>query len=295
MNYDIELRFIPPLFLHGANLDAAEFRASSIRGQLRDWFRLCGGSADQEQAVFGGLHGGAKRSDPVASHIVVRIGNCGGSPKLEPTLPHKSGGPSAIKKALVQAFCHVLISSRNGSIPDEENQLFHRALKAWLLMGSIGQRTTRGGGNFTWHWDVFPMPSTLDAYNAACQEVLAGTQVKAALLQAAPFDNETDARKVITNTLGGPFPKTQTEGRHLEDIRHPLGYVQGSSRKVSSLRFRVCKIQNRFYILAIWDGREDVTGNLSTDMYEVINLLADHEPESKPIGLLLRKSSLYEK
>ena len=288
----MKLNFITPLFLHGANPNAAEFRSPSIRGQLRDWFRLCGGTADQEQNVFGGLHGGVKRKDPVASHIVVRIGDCGGTPKREATLPHKSGDSAAVKEALSQAVCHVLITSRNGPIPDAEKTLFDRALKAWLLMGSLGQRTTRGGGNFSWKWEQFRMPATPDEYQAACQEILDGTRVRVALLKSKCYKSEIDARKVITDTLGGPSP-APGEIDSLENLRHPLGYVDRSSRKTSTLRFRICKIQDRFYILAMWDGREEVTGNLASDLRAVIDLLANHKPEPKQIGLLLRESDLY--
>ncbi|MCL2104631.1 MAG: type III-B CRISPR module RAMP protein Cmr1 [Kiritimatiellaeota bacterium] len=42
--YTNRLSFITPTFLAGANQNTPEIRASSIRGQLRWWFRVLGGT-----------------------------------------------------------------------------------------------------------------------------------------------------------------------------------------------------------------------------------------------------------
>ena len=60
--------FTTPTFLCGADQSLAEIRPASIRGQLRWWFRVLGGTGAQEAAVFGGVHGGT-----VASPVVVRV------------------------------------------------------------------------------------------------------------------------------------------------------------------------------------------------------------------------------
>ena len=53
--YDFEI--ITPCFCAGANPAEAEIRAPSIRGQLRWWFRVLGGSAAEEASVFGSVAG----------------------------------------------------------------------------------------------------------------------------------------------------------------------------------------------------------------------------------------------
>ena len=50
--YTVEL--ITPCFCAGADQTTAEIRAPSIRGELRWWFRVLGGTPEQERAVFGG-------------------------------------------------------------------------------------------------------------------------------------------------------------------------------------------------------------------------------------------------
>ena len=49
------IRFITPLFSRSMLEDSPEIRPSSIRGQLRWWFRALGGNAIDEKAVFGGI------------------------------------------------------------------------------------------------------------------------------------------------------------------------------------------------------------------------------------------------
>lgn len=292
-NISITLQFVTPLFLHGADVNAPEIRVPSIRGQLRDWFRMLGGTTDEEQSVFGGLHGGSKRNEPVASRIVLRVvDRTNGTPKSMATLPHKQGGPSAMKNGFHEAFFDLLVSSRLGLSKDSEDA-FLRALKAWLLLGGLGQRATRGGGSLKWAgWNAFPYPDTLDIYREACRAVLDSAPLRAEVLEQ-PFDTETEARKVVTNTLGGPFPCHFEDVPNLRSINDPLGFVQKQSRKVSTLKLTIRKIGQQFFIVAVWDDRGNVTGNRTSDLHDVIDLLADHKPQPKKIGLLLRESKLY--
>lgn len=67
--YCIEVELVTPCISSGVDQSVAEFRAPSIRGELRSWFRWLGGSRDEEQAVFGGVHGEA----PSASQVIVRV------------------------------------------------------------------------------------------------------------------------------------------------------------------------------------------------------------------------------
>ena len=62
------LTFITPAFLAGANQNSPEVRAPSIRGALRWWFRVLGGTIEEEKALFGGVHNGT-----VASAVRVRV------------------------------------------------------------------------------------------------------------------------------------------------------------------------------------------------------------------------------
>jgi CRISPR/Cas system CMR-associated protein Cmr1 (group 7 of RAMP superfamily) len=62
------LEFITPCFCAGAEQTVAELRASAVRGELRWWFRVLGGSGREEDEVFGGVRG----NSPTASSLWVR-------------------------------------------------------------------------------------------------------------------------------------------------------------------------------------------------------------------------------
>ena len=61
---------ITPCFCAGADPNMAELRAPSIRGELRWWFRVLGGSPEAEKSLFGGVHNGT-----YASKIGIRVKN----------------------------------------------------------------------------------------------------------------------------------------------------------------------------------------------------------------------------
>lgn len=75
MKKEYKFDILTNLFATGADSTSAEIRASAIRGELRWWFRVLGGFADdtrsvseQETEIFGGVHGGA-----VKSNITLRV------------------------------------------------------------------------------------------------------------------------------------------------------------------------------------------------------------------------------
>lgn len=79
MNREIvkDLTFVTPAFLAGADQNKPEIRAPSIRGALRWWFRVLGGSPDEEDALFGTVHRKQEDKDkgPIASAVVLRVDN----------------------------------------------------------------------------------------------------------------------------------------------------------------------------------------------------------------------------
>lgn len=158
------MTLITPCFCAGANPNVAELRASAIRGQLRWWFRVLGGTSELEKEIFGGVHEGAK-----ASKIVVRVKN---ENKLvgEPSeLPQQNGrlyylfhfanasgkqrgdkyGPRYAKYAWLKegSTFTIEVLSRLPVRPEEESQ-FLRAWNAFINLGALGLRQTRGLGAF---------------------------------------------------------------------------------------------------------------------------------------------------
>ncbi len=166
----------------------------------------------------------------------------------------------------------LLLSTRLGGLPAALDEKLVRTLDAWLLMGALGLRATRGGGNFTWEGQ----PATPEAYQSAVSDIISGSSLRAGLLEK-DYANAETARSDITDTLSdSAFGGTA-----------PLGKAIGG-RKTSPLRFRVVRFESGvFRILALWDGRTEVTGNSTRDLAHAIETLAE---KNKAIGLQLRQA-----
>ena len=285
MNRTIEIKFLTPLFSHGAT-DEPEIRPASIRGMLHEWFRRLGGDIVAERRVFGGVAGCKGYEAVRASSIVVRVADVKGTVADVSTLPHKLGGKAARRKAFsAGTTCRIVLSDRLGGLSDEDEELFEAAVNAWLLMGTLGYRATRAAGSFSWQDATFEMPTDRLAYEDACRNLLddsnASGNVKVAVLERG-YATAEQARKDVSDSLGGPERNGQDELRRLHN---PLGGI--SPRKTSPLKYRIVKIGEVFHILALWDNRRKVTGNTEDDFYGVIDLLAKKKPE---LGRQLREA-----
>lgn len=277
MNIELKLTFITPCFSHGAT-DTAEIRPASIRGMLHQWFRLLGGTFQQEREVFGGVKAGAGTVDQ-ASKVVVRVRDIQGSQISACTLPHKSGDEASPRNAYSEATYFTLsISDRLGGLSKEDEKLFKKTVYAWLLMGTLGYRATRAAGSFIWESTTdfpYPNPKTLEEYANKCH-TLTNSNFKVALLKDTEFDSAEVARRVVSDTLGGR--QDPTGMNDLKQLHDPLGKISGG-RKTSPLKFRIIKMNENYYILAIWDNRSVVTGNQKSDFSGIIKLLSERKPQ----------------
>jgi len=170
---DFQIEFITPCFCAGADQTKAEIRASSIRGQLRWWFRALGGSRDDEAGVFGSTSGDEGNSSP----LVVRVSEFKRGTTWQP-FSMKMGTPGAYlwyyasvsseKKRwynqppqkngitpIVNELGHIPPGSTftlsilwRRAIPEKLMTQFQFALCAFLHVGSIGLRASRGMGAF---------------------------------------------------------------------------------------------------------------------------------------------------
>lgn len=261
-----KITFITPCFCRGADCSDSgepEIRPASIRGQLHWWFRALGGTWEEENSIFGTVH-----CEVRASKVVIRVRSAL-NPRTEnaPTLPHKTGGLAAQKKAIASGESFEVLVSWRFQPTESEKRAFERAFHAWLLMGALGLRATRGGGNFSFEGQ----PGTLKEYEAELIRITDRTQLTARISNSSYRDAES-ARRVITDTLGG-----------LDELRNPLGCIK-PKRKTSPLRFRIVKLNGAFHIVAVWDGRSEVTGNQENDFYSAIDILLE---KHKRIGNIL--------
>jgi len=292
----LRLTFHSPIFSRGSYDDRPEIRPASIRGQLHWWFRALGGSAAEENAVFGSVH-----SKPVfASKIVVRVANVAGEIGEVATLPHKRGGQASPKWAyLPGSSCELLLSERLGGLDERLRGAFHRSLEAWLLLGTLGLRATRAGGSFDWRVEeggdspFANPPHDPEAYVARCREVVSKATLRSFLLPTA-YRSAEEARVDVSDTIGGPGGSNDWD--KLDSCNWPLGNVQihaqkrtlpsSPKRKTSPLRFRIVKFPDAYRVAAVWDDRTPVTGNRPGDFEGVVKLLADRD---KAIGRALSK------
>jgi len=148
----LRLRFDSPTFLNGSDPRGnPEFRAPSIRGQLRYWARAIVGARttdlkeiwQQESAAFGSTGQGSpvivrlNKVYPRAEHINDRI----------PMLPHRehSGGNVSRAGGIVEGtpFMMACLTRPAVLMPP----LFEQALAVWLLLGGVGKRSRRMFGS----------------------------------------------------------------------------------------------------------------------------------------------------
>jgi CRISPR type III-B/RAMP module RAMP protein Cmr1 len=282
------LEFITPLFSRGCYEDKPEVRPASIRGQLHWWFRALGGNYADEKTIFGGVHGGA-----TASKVVVRVSSVEGTTERVNTLPHKRGDQASPKAALqigTKFDLHILY--RLGGLDGRLRAALERALETWLLLGSLGLRSTRAAGCFRWEplppldTDSLRPPADFQAYEARCNQLLEKAPLRFALL-AQSYPAAEQARRVVSDTLGG---RDDGQGENdLAQLNHPLGKIGRGERKTSPLRFRIVGIGAEFRIAAIWDARTAVTGNRPADLAGIIRLLDARKPA---LGRQLADSTL---
>lgn len=289
-----QLEFLTPCFSTGAERNAPEIRAASIRGQLHLWFRLLGFSFEAERRIFGGIgvQTAARTLPEHASPLVVRVGTVRhfetGSVA---TLPHKTGGPAASKPAFLPGTAFDLhILNRFDRFSSADELAVGHTLAAWYLCGALGLRSGRGGGAFTARPEVGATGAcsaeitTLTDWNTGLGLLPGSRQFGAAVLGETYATSEA-ARKVITNTIGGPDPGNNPI--NLGAINYPLGTIH-PQRKTSPLRMTVRRFGRSYQIVASWDRRQEVTGNTPNDLRSAVTGLEQRgKPLARPLGAVL--------
>lgn len=199
----VHLQTTGPMFLKGADPRGdPEFRAASIRGQLRFWLRAILGAEtqnltaiwEQESAIFGSTGAGSK--------VMVRLSRSGPmrqkskfddepsdskSGRYKPyLLPHRSNERERSQDWAVRPGTSVTLtmSTRPGvKLPQQAVD----ALSLWLLLGGVGKRSRRMFGGFSLRDSVDPalagaalvpqwmreVPTTTDSWVAAYKHELA--------------------------------------------------------------------------------------------------------------------------
>lgn len=173
---ELEIRALTPIFKGGSTTaqvdEGRPFRAPSIRGVLRYWWRATSMLADVEQlrareeALFGGVHGEGPVASAVSVAILAQQSTLGPRPGNKPYAFGVTGrvaeGDARNRQVHINATGRLRVEWRDDGAGDEVK----RALKALLLFGGVGGRSRRGAGSVWWA-EGLDRPVTIDDYIAA--------------------------------------------------------------------------------------------------------------------------------
>lgn len=209
--FDFPFTLLTPCFSGtalGKHDDHAEMRIPPIRGHVRLWHRALYGSPDANR-VWGNTNGNEGQGSRVALRFLGRVSDRHESPK--PTLlPHKPNpnhrGPRA---ALATGESFTLRLQRLVGCANHDWDHAQRAVKLWLLLGSLGLRSNRAAGS-VWpegNWvprDADSLKTTLAALGLADWSV--------AVIGLDTQNTPEELRETASDTVAGS-PHSRIFGR----------------------------------------------------------------------------------
>lgn len=246
MTKTYNLEFITPAFLAGADQGKAELRAPSVRGALRWWFRVLGGTRKEEAEVFGGVQDGARKSKVVVRTEVKPVHKPFTAPKPLSDLGYLyyfatvSGERKGIRIETSAYFAEgtqfALHVSENG-LDAELSAKFGQTVECFIRLGSLGLRATRGCGAFAEVSQDWTKTEFVDWAKAFPQKV-----GKVALISDEVFTSAREAQ----GALGGYLRQFRRDN-HLSGKRETaVGYSLGSKRMASALKLRPVRVKEGF-------------------------------------------------
>ncbi len=249
------VEFISPAFLVGGNQAIAELRPASIRGELRWWFRVLGGTREEEISVFGGVQPKA-----TASKVIVRVGNVTEkhAPFHKPApmsdLGYLSYFAMASKGNVERAGVRVeqdaffapgttfdLVVVERTPLTDDEHALLERSFDCLVRLGALGYRSTRTFGA------MVEVPElTKDVFEAWAQTLSGKVVVR--LVKNEVFSS----LKQVQSELGA-FLRTLRRDNHLPGKKETaFGFSSGNKRSASALRLRPVKVQEGYLPVVVY-------------------------------------------
>lgn len=290
---------LTPAITAGARQDRAEVRVASIRGQLRQIYRMLGATPTDEHALFGGIGRNLppahpKRNKPVASAIALRLERI--APPAENDQPHVlfcphnpnyGSRPAVPRRAIFKLAWRDRFVLADPSAAASRAKAFQRVLDTWLLLGGLGCRSTRAAGSV---WKIKPgKPPTLlqftpDEFTQVVRNLTLPATLRVTVLDRvippAGVEECEFLRGIATDTVNGNGP-----GLFSGD---PLGFIapgRNPSRKVSPLKLKIGVFSDGYRLIATWDDRNGRGGDLKA----AITAMVAH---GKRLGTLLAASGL---
>lgn len=283
------LELITPCFCAGADPAQAEIRAPSIRGQLRWWFRVLGGSVEDESAVFGSVAGESGVGSALRIAIVdFKRGPLWRPPTIDQNTPENytwhfasvsgkpvNAGPNVIGPrwqsngagAIPPGSAFQLAITQLRPLKPELKTRLDVAVNAFLCFGTIGLRATRGLGAFSCkHAKAWP----------DMLEPLAEAGFKIALRQQPEtFSSMDSALKDWSAWLRYKFRK-----EHKAEHFSALGGIQ--PRHASAVRFRPIKLPSGQFTWVALEAPHQRVLNRSTPAIISPELLIGPAPTAPP-------------
>lgn len=265
-SYDFNLRLVSPAFIAGTDKNRPEMRATSIRGQMRYWYRAIKGASisdptklyEQESKVFGSTTEGSKFSLLVTPRKTFEEFD------RFAMLPHKSDSRERSVTAALndgQIYDLKLVSRPNENIKTSALA----SLAVWSLLGGLGRRSRRmfGGVRITAKKDSPAQEQWYDAINQP--EQLAQT-IQTILPQCVKSDAALNNTLPTFPTLHQHHAWIMVGQRSYEDVNdlvvdlfrellrrsefrakeQSFGYVR-PTRRASTLHAQVRQIGNLYY------------------------------------------------
>ena len=265
--FDEELEFITPAFLAGANQNVPEVRVPSIRGELRWWFRVLGGTRDEENVLFGAVHGSV-----LASAVVLRVNNV--VPVFGPEITFSpmsdkgylyyfakvSGNKDGVHRTQASHYFapgtkfRLEVYLRRVIDKDALDRL-QSALLAFTTFGSLGLRATRGCGALSRKRGI-----SLDDLKRLVEDCGA-QRVYVRKIDNETYDNTTGEK--CQTALGG-FLRALRKNNHISGkCRSALGFSEGSiARAASALRLRPVMVDGKFLPIVIYTDAACLQGSI---------------------------------
>jgi len=262
--YNNRLTFVTPAFTAGANQNSPEVRAASIRGQLRWWFRVLGGTPDQERLVFGGVHG-----DVYTSKLVVRVSAV--APVVAPSITFSpmsdfgyiyyfaevSGKKEGVHRTMQGSYFapgtqFTLTVSERRPLSQRDRTLVGNAVDCFVRLGCLGLRSTRGCGAMT-------------------EEPLMSRADFADWVRTLPRDiiirciSERVSRdwKSCQEAMGGFLREFRKNHRLSGKAQSALGFSDGRARESSAMHLRPVQLTEGYLPVVVYTDAACTQSSLS--------------------------------
>lgn len=280
------IELLTPALLAGAYKERPEWRGASLHGQLHFWGRVLAHDESDSRKVRAGearLMGGLVKEGgkvvPWAAPFAVWLeGADEPHPDEYPNCPHddSKGWRRGLAAGAVGGLCwsrrpSAAWSGKGTEVVTILSEDFARLLRAWILLGALGQRANRAAGSV---WIPGWSPN-MGQFQEQIQRLRLPLEIKVLLLPCV------DARSVPPRLRNAP-PEEQLRGIATDTIRlrkddaanNPLGYAgEGSERKASPLKFKVGRFSDGLRLIAVHDNRHGRGGQLRDAMDALRNKL----------------------